>query len=151
MSKSREECGRELVLLFLNALSSTYTKAEYNEAGRERHLPCNTARHTITRDVCDFIIRRPQVLRRETWSVILYCPPYPYLLLPSSFSTASKSMSRKAKFAFGDGWPLVTAFPIIITALIAHKIFSTYLFFAFPMTIALGFASFSCHFILIFW
>lgn len=40
VSNGREKCGRELVLLFLNPSSSSYTKAEYNEIGREQHLPC---------------------------------------------------------------------------------------------------------------
>lgn len=113
-----KECRRELVLLFLNSSSSRHTKAEYNEIGREKHLPCsyrisNTARHTVTKHVCDL---RSWGGKHDLLS---------YAAHPTPTST-SKSMSRKAKFAFGDGWPLVTAFPIIITALIAHIIFLFY-------------------------
>lgn len=105
-----------------------------------------------TRDVCNFIIRRSKFLRRKRWSAILCCPPHPYLLFPVSLllsvppafpSPACKSMSSRAKFAFGDGWPLVIAFQINITAPIAHTIFLLYLSFrCFPHQNSIGFCYF---------
>lgn len=95
----------------------------------------------IARDVRDFIIGRSKILK---WMIYYPLLPTPSLLVTSWKPPASckpppqlpfqayKPTSSRAKFAFGDSWPLVITFQIIITAPITHTIFLLYLFSLLP-------------------